>query len=245
MHFVIEFFKTKCDEKLQKGYIDLVPLFKEIDNFLCNVEVVQFIDDDGNGKKGQDMVAFLKFCPNMTKLVLRDCIHEENVHAVLQQKYRHLTHFSYINGSVLNLPPEQLKIFYETNPTDQCLTWKWQEINCDESDVDLHLINNRSVQCIQSMTAYATNLEHLFLKVSGTLTKCFDDICSQLDALCERVNFKSLGIRFDYEDAAYKDLFDAHRIHRRDTGITLLGPFKNYCLNRRWMVSRSRYQSHA
>lgn len=195
---VTTFFLAKCDTKLYriciKGHVELVPWCKEIENFLCNVEVVEFIDES---KRGQDMVTLLQFCPNVKKLILNECIHMENVDAVLGRKYEQLTHFSYIKGSVLNLNPEQLKIFHETNHQLQCVTLKFTNV-----DNDINLITSRTVKCIETMTTNATYLEHLFLNIGGQIAQCFDDVCSQLNVLCERDHFKSLVIRFDYEGGA-------------------------------------------
>lgn len=195
---VVTFFEAKCDKKLYriciKGHVELVPWCAQIENFLCNVEVVEFIDES---ERGQDMVTLLQFCPNVKKLILKKCIHVESVDAVLGQKYEQLTHFSYINGSGMNLNPEQLKIFHETNHQLQCVGLKFAD-----DDNDLNLITSRIVQCIQTMTAHATYLEQLFLKIGGQIAKCFDDVCSQLNVLCERDHFKSLVIRFEYEGGA-------------------------------------------
>ncbi len=190
------FFEAKCDRKLRricmKGYMQLHPWCKEIEHFLCNVEIVELIDDS---RHGQDMLTFLTFCPNVKKLILNGCIHVENVDAVLGQKYEQLTHFSYINGNQMHLNPEQLKIFFETNQTVQCVALKFRD-----GDNDLNLITSRTVNYFQTMATYATNLTDLFLTIGGTITKCFDSVCSQLNILCERDNFKSLVMRFDYED---------------------------------------------
>lgn len=193
-----DFFEFKCSRKLHricvKGYMELLPWCKEIEHFLCNVEIVECIDDS---RRGQDMLTFLKFCPNVKKLILNGCIHVENVDAVLGQKYEQLTHFSYINGGQMHFNPEQLKIFFETNHKVQCVALK-----CVDRNDDLNLVTSRNVNYFQTMATYATNLKHLFLTIGGTITKCFDSVCSQLNILCERDNFQSLVMRFDYDYGA-------------------------------------------
>lgn len=200
---IVNFVETKCERNLHKigivGEIELVPFCVKIEDFLLNVEIVQFI---ARRKSGQDEAKFLQYCPNVTKLVLCNAIYEgntrENVDAILEQKYRQLKHFYFMYGDAISLNAEKLKIFLQTNDEIQTLALSF------DFYVDENLAKKRddcTVKCIRTLD-YAVNLQHLFLSVGAPLTKCFSDICSSLNVLCDRENFKSLEIEFVFEQGA-------------------------------------------
>lgn len=200
---VENFVKTKCDENLKKICISndfkLVPFCKEIENFLRNVEVVRFID---RSEKGQDEATFLKYCPNVTKLILSSYLHVENVDAILQQKYHQLTHFGFLGGFVESLNADKLESFFQMNERIQCVELKFRFYlnRCHIRDV---------LKCIHTLD-YVSNLEHLHLSIDEPLTKGFGDICCYLNVLCNRDNFKSLEIELFGEEGA-----DALKLHAK------------------------------
>lgn len=176
---VENFVKTKCDANLKKICIandfKLVPFCKEIENFLRNVEVVRFID---RTEKGHDEATFLKYCPNVTKLILSSHFHVENVDAILQQKYHQLTHFCFLDGFVESLNAEKLESFFQMNDRIKCvaLEFRFYLNHCPIRDV---------LKCIHTLD-YASNLEQLHLSIVEPLTRGFGDICSFLNVLCNQ-----------------------------------------------------------
>lgn len=188
LYRITNFVRTRCDQKLRKiwieGDMELIPFGEEIENFLRNVEVVQFSHRE---ESGQDEATFLKYCPNVTKLILDDEIHKDNVEAILEQKFEQLTHFYLIETDAMSLNATKLQTFFENNDKIQCVALRFH-IRKYEADKD------NAVKCIKTVH-YARYLKHLILSISRELVH-FDSIYGFLKVLCERDNFESLEIEF-------------------------------------------------
>lgn len=198
---LINFVKTKCDQNLNKitiaGDWSLVPFCEQIENYLRNVEIVQFMT---RTRSGHDEETFLKYCPSITKLTLYDMAHGENVNSILQQTYHQLKHFHCMYVKPMNMNPETMKMFFQRNDKIQCVVWKFLDHKCDERQDEAKL------QCIATVVDYALYLEHLFLVIDPAMADWFGPIFSYLEVLCDRENFKSLEMEFDSEEAAKKVL---------------------------------------
>lgn len=181
----------KCDENLQRicidSHLDLMPFCKEIENFLRKVEIVQFVSGRGSD---QDEVTFLKYCPNVSKIVLKSLNRKEKIAAILQQKYHQLTHFLYIYDDPEYLDAEKWKIFIQINEKIQCVALQFD--HCDDA-------RDYVPGCIQTLL-YAPNLKHLFLAIDNDkYFKSVDVICSHLKVLGDRDPFKLLELKFESE----------------------------------------------
>lgn len=197
---ISNFVKTKCDQNLHKicivGDLKLTQSFcRGIENFLLNVQIVQFIDRREECQFCQDKATFLRYCPNVAKLILSDSNNMNSVNAMFQQKCHRLTHFYYLDGLVVGLNSEKLGTFFQTNENIQCVAWEFSQY--DDGD----FAENCVVESIRTLD-YAINLQRLFLVTTAPLTKCFGDVCRYLSMLCERENFKSLEIKFVHEEGA-------------------------------------------
>lgn len=184
-----DFFKAKCSKDLARicfeGDIPLKPFFKKLKPFLRNVEVVDFRD---RRDYSSDEAKFLKYCPNLTKLILGDGISRPNSKAIMAQKYRKLTDFYYMDSFVEDLDTDKVRAFFETNPTINTVAWKFRYD-------DRSLYVRYAVVCLKTVD-YVPNLAHLSLQICRFLADSFDEISTYLGLLCERENFHCLEIEF-------------------------------------------------
>lgn len=195
LYRVTNFVKTRCDQNLRKIWIEgdmaLVPFCEEIEKFLRNVEVVQF---SYRNEKGRDEATFLKYCPNITKLILDYEIDAENVEAILEQKFQQLTHFYFMDTDVRFLNTKKLQPFFENNDSIRCVALKFNLLNYE-------IAKDHVLECIKAVH-HVIHLKNLLLSINRKLVKHFDSIYGCLKVLCERDNFKSLEIEFSGKQGA-------------------------------------------
>lgn len=192
MSLVVDFMKRKCNKNLYRvcveGDIVLDPFCKKIKNLLRSAETVVFRD---RNRRGFDEATFLKYCPNITKLILEDGIPKQNFNAILEQKYRKLEHFYYTRSYALDVRTDKLKTFFQLHSNITSVAWMFH-YNDDE---------DRALECLRSVD-YVINLEHLFLFICRLLAEKFNNICDYLNVLCNRHNFQYLEMEFEGEEGA-------------------------------------------
>lgn len=208
---IVNFVNTKCDQNLHKISIngdvnfEWTALCEKIENFLRSVEIVQFAHRSHQGHDAT-MAMFLKYCPNIRRLILCGVSFEGNIDAILQQPYQQLTHFFYIKGSPIKINAEKLKTFFKMNDKIQCVAWNFVYYDTNKDMANIH-----AVQCIEAHD-YALNLEHLLLSIGPSNSYSFEIICGQLKVLCDRDRFKTLELEFIHEEGANALKSDANQL---------------------------------
>lgn len=179
---LVNFIRTKCDQNLHQitifGKLRLVPFCVEIQDFLRNVEIVQFktrVDE------GEDESTFLKYCPKLTTLNLLQFQYKKNVCAILQQKYEKLRHFHFLSAHTVKA--ETLQTFFQKNNNIQCISWEFSSSTYNETAIMMECVVN-----------FALNLEHFHLDIDWKLMEHYELLCGYLARLCDQKNFKSLEL---------------------------------------------------
>lgn len=192
---IVSFVKDKCDPNLQEiticGDLKLVPFCEKIESFLKTVEIVQL---KSRRKKGRDESTFLKYCPNLTTISLHDLWHEENVDAILEEKYQKLKIFYWQRPRLDQRRAEKFKIFLQQNAQIQCMELIFGFVEANAQIKDQQRI--AMIGDIQTIVDFAINLEHLSLNLNEVFTQSSEQICGYLKVLCDRDTFKSLHLEF-------------------------------------------------